>query len=274
MEDNNSHRETSSPLSIPLNSHANRHFAGTITTASSLPHELYFDSPAQQPDASLEQPSNPLVGTFRHAPQSAFNALKELPGELARLLKGSANFVADYVVPGRKSYNLSEKELSQLCSFTRSPNESLPSPDHDTGDCTICLESYMSKDCDRSFRYLSCGHLFHKECIDLWLLGTSSSCSTNRCPTCNIPPTPNSSWTPFVYQLMETRDREKTNITKETLIPSHSFARVGAALLSSSQDSSSSDNDSTFKGLSVMLMLFNIIDNSEDEDDDDIFDFE
>lgn len=45
-----------------------------------------------------------------------------------------------------------------------------------SGDCTICLESFVPSD---SVRGLSCGHVFHVECIDPWL--------TNRracCPTC------------------------------------------------------------------------------------------
>ncbi|VEU19542.1 DEKNAAC100498 [Brettanomyces naardenensis] len=45
-----------------------------------------------------------------------------------------------------------------------------------SGDCTICLETFTDAD---EVRGLSCGHVFHVECIDPWL--------TNRracCPTC------------------------------------------------------------------------------------------
>lgn len=45
-----------------------------------------------------------------------------------------------------------------------------------SGDCTICLEPFQEDD---QVRGLSCGHVFHEECIDPWL--------TNRrgcCPTC------------------------------------------------------------------------------------------
>jgi len=43
-------------------------------------------------------------------------------------------------------------------------------------ECSICLGSY----CDgEEVRKLSCGHLFHQRCVDVWLLGHQ-----NRCPLC------------------------------------------------------------------------------------------
>jgi hypothetical protein len=43
------------------------------------------------------------------------------------------------------------------------------------GVCAICLESLMQDEVVRKFQ---CGHIFHKDCIDPWLL------QSNWCPTC------------------------------------------------------------------------------------------
>lgn len=48
------------------------------------------------------------------------------------------------------------------------------------GACTICLEG--GGDCDEKGRTLPCGHSFHVECIDTWLL------ACNTCPLCRVPP--------------------------------------------------------------------------------------
>ncbi|XP_042027274.1 putative RING-H2 finger protein ATL21A [Salvia splendens] len=45
--------------------------------------------------------------------------------------------------------------------------------------CSICLEEYHGKDRVRSLG--QCGHLFHAECIDQWLL------KSNSCPICRTP---------------------------------------------------------------------------------------
>ena len=41
--------------------------------------------------------------------------------------------------------------------------------------CPICLCEYEEK---QELRRLPCGHLFHRECVDEWLLSRAS------CPTC------------------------------------------------------------------------------------------
>mmetsp|Transcript_6181 Transcript_6181/g.17658 ORF Transcript_6181/g.17658 Transcript_6181/m.17658 type:complete len:117 (-) Transcript_6181:292-642(-) len=46
------------------------------------------------------------------------------------------------------------------------------------GDCVVCLEEMED---GQACRRLHCGHCFHAECIDRWLL---RSCSAMVCPTC------------------------------------------------------------------------------------------
>ena len=43
--------------------------------------------------------------------------------------------------------------------------------------CPICCYGYEMQD---NIRYLICSHMFHKECIDTWLV------RNNRCPICRI----------------------------------------------------------------------------------------
>merc|ERR1719265_2194585 len=43
--------------------------------------------------------------------------------------------------------------------------------------CCVCLEELPSPDCEGEIRKLSCGHCFHRCCVDEWL---------QRCPTCPL----------------------------------------------------------------------------------------
>eukprot|EP00906_Rhabdomonas_costata_P011529 RCo016433 len=53
--------------------------------------------------------------------------------------------------------------------------------DENAEECQICLED-GAVDC--KFRRLPCGHFFHAQCIDIWLLKSSA------CPTCSADLTP------------------------------------------------------------------------------------
>lgn len=61
--------------------------------------------------------------------------------------------------------------------------EANPSCDNDDPQCPICLDLFEDGD---EMRSLGCGHCFHKECIDTWLLGSKShdEIITSVCPTC------------------------------------------------------------------------------------------
>ena len=51
-------------------------------------------------------------------------------------------------------------------------------PGRPESDCTICLNNFTRGD---AIRKLRCGHEFHKDCIDPWLLNNSV-----RCPICRM----------------------------------------------------------------------------------------
>ena len=51
--------------------------------------------------------------------------------------------------------------------------------------CAICVSDY---ECDDVQRRLPCGHLFHLECVDQWILKAATDYSrTPGCPMCNKP---------------------------------------------------------------------------------------
>jgi len=47
--------------------------------------------------------------------------------------------------------------------------------------CAICVEDFVSGD---ALRVLRCGHRYHIECVDRWLLDADRECC---CPMCKAP---------------------------------------------------------------------------------------
>jgi hypothetical protein len=56
---------------------------------------------------------------------------------------------------------------------------SLPFREH--GECTICFEN---TDDENTCGSLSCGHVFHNECISKWFKQKTNSKNTHSCPNC------------------------------------------------------------------------------------------
>ncbi|KAL4324652.1 hypothetical protein GQ457_11G017510 [Hibiscus cannabinus] len=56
----------------------------------------------------------------------------------------------------------------------------MPAVDHATGSCSICMESLSRSEGAGSRRRVSCGHVYHHDCITDWLLNGNS----NSCPLC------------------------------------------------------------------------------------------
>ncbi|TYI16899.1 hypothetical protein ES332_A08G286700v1 [Gossypium tomentosum] len=55
----------------------------------------------------------------------------------------------------------------------------MPSVDHAAGNCSVCMESF-GKIPDETARRVSCGHVYHHNCITGWLLNGNG----NSCPLC------------------------------------------------------------------------------------------
>ncbi|GMT19224.1 hypothetical protein PFISCL1PPCAC_10521, partial [Pristionchus fissidentatus] len=70
----------------------------------------------------------------------------------------------------RRLFNAAKKAL------TRMPTKSIKAGDAE-GDCAICIDPYMVGDI---VRILPCKHLYHKTCIDPWLL------DHRTCPMCKV----------------------------------------------------------------------------------------
>lgn len=52
-------------------------------------------------------------------------------------------------------------------------------------ECSLCLELFES---GQKLRLLPCGHAFHRECVDRWLLGPMQRNRPRQCPLCKANP--------------------------------------------------------------------------------------
>ena len=122
--------------------------------------------------------------------------------------------------------------------------------------CAVCLDAFSDGD---ELRTLSCGHCYHRRCIDHWLLGCTCD-EAATCPQCRQPVSPllppmaeaadtgevledvtpgvSSSLTlpsvPSDLSLAHTHTHTRTSsdVAADDLIPSDSYLRIGAYLSS------------------------------------------
>ena len=66
--------------------------------------------------------------------------------------------------------NSSNKTSSRLHTI-QARDESRPG--HEPASCSICTEDFLDKE---NVRILPCGHIYHRRCIDPWLLGSAGTC--------------------------------------------------------------------------------------------------
>jgi hypothetical protein len=93
----------------------------------------------------------------------------------ARIGRGEVNMEA----LGMK-LTVTQEIIDQMNTYTPSANTVVPKgspqdpPPLEQSTCAICLDDFTES--DRPVRELPCRHLFHNDCIDLFLLDTSSMC--------------------------------------------------------------------------------------------------
>ncbi|GMI83935.1 hypothetical protein HRI_002062800 [Hibiscus trionum] len=56
----------------------------------------------------------------------------------------------------------------------------MPAVNHAAGCCSVCMESFEKSEEAAPARQVSCGHVYHHNCITGWLLNGNS----NSCPLC------------------------------------------------------------------------------------------
>ncbi|KAK8597709.1 hypothetical protein V6N13_095109 [Hibiscus sabdariffa] len=56
----------------------------------------------------------------------------------------------------------------------------MPTVDYATGNCSICMENFWPSEGSSASRQVSCGHVYHHDCITDWLLNANSY----SCPLC------------------------------------------------------------------------------------------
>ncbi|QCD80447.1 nucleolysin TIA-1/TIAR [Vigna unguiculata] len=67
------------------------------------------------------------------------------------------------------------REINKLPRFRLSRGSHMLADSH----CVVCLDAFRSGQCCR--KLAACGHVFHRRCVDTWLLKVAA------CPTCRTP---------------------------------------------------------------------------------------
>jgi hypothetical protein len=94
----------------------------------------------------------------------------------ARIARGEVNMEA----LGLGKLTVPQEIIDQMYTYTPSANTVMPKgsppgpPPLDQSTCAICLDDFTES--EDQVRQLPCRHLFHNQCIDLFLLDTSSMC--------------------------------------------------------------------------------------------------
>ncbi len=137
--------------------------------------------------------TNPLIGTFRHSPPVFGFGIKGLFfGIHVDALQRIKESVQPHIYP-RDNFSSSPSHLSladlnsipvskYIDSLSSDPGNN--NADHDNDDkCVICLDCFEN---GVDIRTLPCSHCFHRDCIDIWFLGSMSDDSqdTSNCPQC------------------------------------------------------------------------------------------
>ena len=74
---------------------------------------------------------------------------------------------------------VAREKINQLPTFTFVPQSVKDKDENDCEvKCLVCQFAYEEKEC---LRRLPCGHCFHSECVDQWLM------SKDCCPYCRKP---------------------------------------------------------------------------------------
>lgn len=156
---------------------------------------------------------NPLLPMFRHAPPQ--KAMTTGVGLKSLLFEDSEISLKPFVSQVQVSENIrkSKKHLSSeilrhlpLSIYDLSSSSGC---NNDLPICSICLECFKDGD---ELRTLECSHCYHRNCIDIWLIGCLSDELTD---TCNCP---------------QCRQVIGTSINQATDIPSSVFLRIGESL--------------------------------------------
>ena len=78
------------------------------------------------------------------------------------------SFFDDNIFNRNNRGGLTQNEINRL-----GEDKYIPNSEHKT--CVICCENFIAND---TIRRLDCLHIFHKNCIDKWLI------ENNHCPVC------------------------------------------------------------------------------------------
>jgi hypothetical protein len=115
------------------------------------------------------------VQQLRNQVHSQYQLLQVEKRLLQRLLMARTMTFMDQVLESEASVpKLTLEDMEQLCPA------STVLPENVDEVCSICLNACQE---NATVRTLECGHTFHMDCIDQWMVGKE----TPTCPTCRAP---------------------------------------------------------------------------------------
>ncbi len=115
------------------------------------------------------------VQSLRNQVHSQYQLLQVEKRMLQRLLLMRAMTFMDHIIDREAELpKLTLEDMERICPAQEIEVEKI----NDT--CTICLNTFQEK---ATIRTLECGHTFHMDCIDQWMIGKEEP----TCPTCRAP---------------------------------------------------------------------------------------
>lgn len=132
--------------------------------------------PAETEHNAATTTTQKSVGDNLH--EDVHEHVRELPlresTELQRTITGQSRHSFIKSIASR-AFELAPDLEAQVSVSDERPQEQEPDHLEDCGDdiCTICFEAMED---DQDVRLLTCGHIFHSECVDPWLTGRRAYC--------------------------------------------------------------------------------------------------
>ena len=115
------------------------------------------------------------VQNLRNQVHSQYQLLQVEKRLLQRLLMIQAITFMDQVIDQEAELpKLTLEDMEQICPAQEIQVEKL------NETCSVCLNTFQEK---ATIRTLACGHTFHMDCIDRWMVGKEEP----TCPTCRAP---------------------------------------------------------------------------------------
>jgi hypothetical protein len=125
-------------------------------------------------DSLIFHDSNDIIPILHFAPHAAhrhmFRAMHQTDNADPQFLENLNQIIQEILLSSEKMERVKRKILSHKPDFYKK-NREYPA------ECTVCLSQFKTR---QQIRKLACEHVFHKQCIDKWLLSGHPCCPLCR----------------------------------------------------------------------------------------------